>query len=64
MDETEFDFEKIVSDSTKEIKELSMEAYQYFVSISKTKLTRKMTRSDAKDIARELLKHIGLVIEE
>ncbi len=56
--------EEIISESMKEINEISEEAYVYFKSLSKDQLITRITRSKARKIARELLSLMDIEMEE
>lgn len=60
-EEKDIDLEEIISNSMNKTRENSPEAYDYFVSLSGERLVRRLTLSQAKEIARELLIKIGLV---
>ena len=56
--------EEIISESMKEINEISEEAYVYLKSLSKDQLITRITRSKARKIARELLSIMDIEVEE
>jgi hypothetical protein len=60
-DSSEFNLDQIITDSLIITRKNSPEAYDYMVSLSEEKLVSKMTASQAKEIARELLTKLGLV---
>jgi hypothetical protein len=60
-EEKDIDLGEIISNSMNKTRENSPEAYDYFVSLSGERLVRRLTPSQAKEIARELLIKIGLV---
>jgi len=63
-EEEEFDLEDIISISMNKTTEVSSEAYNYLVSLCRESLIRRLTPSQAKEIALELLIKIGLVKTE
>ena len=58
-----FNLKKIISESMREINDISDEAYVYFESLSKDKLITRLTRGSAKKIARELLSKMDIEVE-
>lgn len=60
-DSIEFNLEQIITDSLIITRKNSLEAYAYMVTLCEEKLVSKMTASQAKEIARELLTKLGLV---
>lgn len=60
----DFDLIGIVTSSTARTREISTEAYEYLISLCDDKLLKRLTRSQAKDIAGELLGKMGLVDDE
>lgn len=57
----EFDLNSIVSGSMARTREVSAEAFEYLVSLCDDRLVQRLTPSQAKDIATELLEKMGLV---
>ena len=57
----DFDLKEIISNSMKKTREISPEAYDYLVSLCEERLVRRLTPSQAREIARELVIEIGLV---
>jgi hypothetical protein len=59
-EESTFDLEKIVRESTKKLKKISGSARTYLVSIANKELQRRLTTTEAFQIAQELLKKMGV----
>jgi len=60
----DFDLISIVTNSTVKTREISTEAYEYLISLCDDKLVQRLTRSQARDIAGELLRKLDLVDDE
>ncbi len=58
-----FNLKEIISESMRDVKEVSGEAYNYFEVLSKDQLINRITRSKARKIARELLSQMDIEVE-
>ena len=63
-EESAFDLEKIIHESTQRLKRISRSARTYLVSIANKELQRRLTNAEAFQIAQELLKKMGVESRE
>lgn len=58
-EESTFDLEKIIFDSTEELKKISGEAQEYLLSLATEELQTRLTAGRAREIAQTLLEKIS-----
>lgn len=63
-DSSDFNLEQIITDSLIETRKISSETCDYLVSLSKDRLQSRLTPTQARDIAKELIQKMGITINE